>query len=175
MRHITIVAMLAVGVGSACAQTVTATSGDPAVIAATQATLTATDRDTTRYRRTEHSLRDYSAEGGTLVGFYEGASLRKLSAYLSGHEGLLTQHLYYSADRLVYVQSVYDQFATKSRVEHRIHLSADKPIRRVRVQSDARPTEAVATWDPLPELLGRVNGFVACAASTGATCMAPRR
>src|SRR5688572_11566231 len=122
MRYLAILSLLAAVTLSASAQSPTATSGDPAVIAAIHATLTATDRDTARYRRTEHGLREYSAEGGTLVGFYDGASLRKLSAYLSGHSGNLTQHLYYSADRLVFVQSVYEQYETKSRVEHRIYL-----------------------------------------------------
>jgi hypothetical protein len=173
MKHLTIVAILAVGATGASAQ-VTTTSGDPAVIAAIHATMRAADIDTARFRRTEHSMREYSAEDGTLVGFYDGASLRKLSARLNGHSGLLTQHLYYSADRLVFVQSIYDQYETKSRVEHRVYLSADKPIRRIRAQSPARPTAEVAAWDPLPELLGRVKSFVACAASDVATCTAPR-
>src|SRR6185436_13833521 len=106
---------------------------------------------------------------------YDGGSLRKLSAYLSGESGSLTQHLYFSADRLLFVESVYDQYETKSRVEHRIYLSADQPIRRVRTQSLAAPTEAVASWDPLPEVLGRVTALVACAASIASTCTAPPR
>jgi hypothetical protein len=175
MRQVAIFAILAAGTASASAQPVTATSGDPAVIAAIQQTITAADGDTTRFRRTTHALVDYSAEGGTLVGFYDGASLRKLSAYLIGHSGRLTQHLYYSADRLVFVQSIYDQHETKSRVEHRVYLSADQPIRRIRTQSQASPTAEVASWDPLPELLGRVKEFVACAASIVATCTATRR
>jgi len=159
----------------ASSQAVTATSGDSTVIAAIQATLTATNRDSLRFRRTEHTLLEYSAGDAKLVALYDGASLRKLSAYLGGESGNLIQHLYFSADRVVYVQSVYEQYETKSRVEHRVYLSADQPIRRIRTQSQARPTEAVASWDPLPELLGRVKAFVACAASVAATCSAPRR
>jgi hypothetical protein len=174
MRHLAIFAILAVGSADVSAQAVTATSGDPAAIASIQATLTATDRDTTRFRRTQHAASGYSAEDGTVVGFYEGASLRKLSAYLNGHSGRLVQHLYFSADRLTYVQSIYDQHETKSRVEHRIFLSADRPIRRIRTRSAASPTPEVAAWDPLPELLGRFKSFVACAASTAPTCTAPR-
>jgi hypothetical protein len=175
MRQVALLAVLAAGTANASPQVVTATSGDPAVIAAIQRSVTATDRDMTRFRRTEHTLLEYSAEGGKLVALYEGASLQKVSAYLSGESGSLTQHLYFSADRLVFVESVYDQYETKSRVEHRIYLNADQPIRRARTQSPASPTEAVASWDPLPELLGRLKEFVACSASVGATCTARRR
>ena len=174
MRCLAILSLLVAVTPTGSAQSPTATSGDPGVIEAIHATLTGIDRDTARYRRTEHALREYSAEEGTLVGFYDGARLRKLSVYLSGDSGNLTQQLYFSADRLVFVKSVYEQYETKSRVEHRIYLSADRPIRRVRTQSQAPPTEAVATWDPLPELLGRVKSLVACAASVVATCTAPR-
>lgn len=176
MRQIvTCVVILLAGTVSASAQSVTATSGDPAIIASIQAASTAIDRDTARYRRTEHALHEYSAEGGTLVGFYNGALLRKLSAYLAGHSGRLTQHLYYSADQLVFVQSIYEQHETQSRIEHRIYLNGGTPIRHIVTQSAARPTAEVASWDPLPELLGRVKHFVECAAATAPTCTAPRR
>ena len=174
MRLLAFLSLLCVPAPRVSAQTPPAMTGDSAVIAAIDATVRVADRDTSRYRRTEHALRDYSAEGGTLVGFFDGADLRKLSAYLSGHSGHLTQHLYYSGDRLVFVHSTYDQYETKSRVEHRIYISGERPIRRVRTQSQARPTEAVATWDPLPELLARVKSLVTCAASAVATCTAPR-
>ena len=174
MRVLAILALLAAVTPSGSAQSPTATGGEPTVIAAIQATVTGIDRDTARYRRTEHSLYGYSAEEGKLVGFYDSATLRKLSVYLSGDSGNLTQQLYYSADRLVFVQSVYEQYETKSRVEHRIYMSAERPIRRIRTQSHAPPTEAVASWDPLPELLGRVKVLVACAASAVPTCAAPR-
>jgi hypothetical protein len=175
VKHVVLIALLAAGTVNASPQAVTATSGDPAVLAAIQRSVTATDLDTTRFRRTEHALLEYSAEGGKLVALYDGTSLRKLSAYLTGESGSLTQHLYFSADRLVYVQSVYDQNETKSRVEHRIYLSADQPIRRTRTQSQAAPTEAVASWDPFPELLGRLKEFIGCAASAIATCIPRRR
>jgi hypothetical protein len=173
-QFVTCAAILLAGTISASAQAVTATSGDPAVIANIQITSTAIDRDTARFRRTEHEMREYSAEGGTLVGFYDGARLQKLSAYLTGHGGILTQHLYYSTDELVFVRSIYEQYETKSQIEHRIYLNGGTPIRRIVTQSAARPTEEVASWDPLPELLGRVKEFVACAAATAATCSARR-
>ena len=172
MRQLAICAILAAGTANVSAQAVTATSGDPLVIAAIQATLSAVDADTTRYRRTEHTLLEYSAEGGTLVGYYDGASLRKLSAHLTGESGRLTQHLYYSADQLVFVHSVYEQYETHAGVEHRHYLSAGRLIRRIRTQSEARPTEEISSWDPLPELLARVKEFVACAAASAATCTA---
>ena len=172
---ITCAAILLAGTVSASAQAVTATSGDPNVIATIQATSTAIDRDTARFRRTEHEMRDYSAEGGTLAGFYDGTRLQKLSAYLTGHSGILTQHLYYSTDQLVFVHSTYEQYETRSRIEHRIYLNGGAPIRRIVTQSLARPTAEVASWDPLPELLGRVKHFAECAAATAPTCIAPKR
>lgn len=175
MRQFVLCVILAALPVTASAQVVSETSGDPAVIRNIQATVAAIGRDSTRYRRVERTLIDFSAEGGTLVAMYDSMSLRKLSAYLSGHSGLLTQHLYYSADELVYVHSVYEQYETKSHVDHRVYLRSDKPIRRIRTQSQARPTEAVASWDPLPELLGRVKEFVACAAGVVSPCKAPRR
>ena len=167
--------ILLAGTVGASAQAVTTTSGDPTVIASIQAALAATDRDTARFRRARHTSREYSAEGGTLVGFYDGTGLRKLSAYLMGHSGRLTQHLDYSADQLVFVQSIYEQYETRAQVEHLIYLNGGAPIRRIVTQSDARPTEEVASWDPLPELLGRVKEFVACAAATAPTCTSPKR
>ena len=175
IRQAALLGALVCGAANASPQAVTATSGDPAVIAVIERSVTATDRDPMRFRRTEHELLEYSAEGGTLVALYDGGSLQKLSAYLSGESGSLTQHLYFDADRLVFVESVYDQYETKSRVAHRIYLSADQPIRRARTQSQAAPTEAVASWDPLPETLGRVKELVACAASVLPTCTAKRR
>jgi hypothetical protein len=175
MRPLAICVILAAGSMNASAQAVTGTSGDPAVIAAIQATLTAIDRDTARYRRTEHTLLEYSAEGGTLVGFYDGAILRKLSAYLTGEAGSLTQHLYFSADQLVFVTSVFEQHATLARVDHRLYLSSGRLIRRIRTQSQARPTDEISSWDPVPELLVRVKEFVACAGTSAPTCTAPRR
>jgi hypothetical protein len=176
MRQLAICAILVAASANASAQAVTATSGDSAIIAAIQLTLTTNDRDTARYRRTEHTLVDYSAEGGTLVGFYDGTNLRKLSAYLTGEAGSLTQHLYFSADHnLVFVASVYEQYATQARVGHRLYLSSGRLIRRIRTQSSAPPTDEISSWDPLPELLSRVNEFVACAAASAPTCTAPRR
>lgn len=175
IRQAALFGVLIAAAAKASAQAVTATSGDPAVIAVIERTVTATDRDTTRFRRTEHELLEYSAEGGTLVALYDGGSLQKLSAYLIGESGSLTQHLYFDAGRLVFVVSVYDQYKPKSRVEHRIYLSANQPLRRARTQSQAAPTEAVASWDPLPETLGRVKELVACAARASATCTAKRR
>ena len=175
MRQLAIWAILAAGTVTASQQSVTETSGDPAVIVAIQNTVTAVDRDIPRYRRTEHTLFEYSAEGGTLLGFYDGPSLRKLSADLIGESGRLTQHMYYSADQLVFVDSVYEQYETQSRVEHRVYLRAGQPVRRIRTQSKAQPTEAVSAWDPLPELLGRVKEFVGCASVSGVSCTAPRR
>jgi hypothetical protein len=175
MRQLAICAILVAGAANASIQAVTETSGDPAAIAAIETSLTAIDRDTPRYRRTTHTLLEYSAEGGTLVGFYDDASLRKLSASLIGESGRLTQHMYYSADQLVFVDSIYEQYETKARVEHRVYLSAGRPIRRIRTQSQARPTEEVSVWDPLPELLTRVTEFVTCAAASTETCTAPKR
>jgi hypothetical protein len=176
MRQLTTcTAVLVAAAMSASAQAVTATSGDPAVIARIQSTTTTIDRDTARYRRTEHALHEYSAEGGALVGFYNGTRLRKLSAYLTGHSGRLTQHLYYSMDQLVFVYSLYEQYETRSLIEHRVYLNGGAPIRRIVTQSAARPTAEVASWDPLPELLGRVKHFAECAAATAPTCIAPRR
>jgi hypothetical protein len=174
MRKLAILSILAVWTSYASAQSVSATSGDPAVIAAIQQTMSATDRDTARFRRVVRELSGYSAEGGTLVAFFDGTALRKLSAYLSGESGHLTQHMYFSADRLVFVHSDYEQYETRSHVEHRIYLNADQPIRRLRTQSRTNPTELVASWDPLPELLGRVKAFVACAAGAGTTCTASK-
>src|SRR5205809_526606 len=83
-QYVVLIALLAAGTVNASPQAVTATSGDPAVLAAIQRSITATDLDTTRFRRTEHALLEYSAEGGKLVALYDGTSLRKLSAYLTG-------------------------------------------------------------------------------------------
>ena len=84
----------AVATANGQAQVVTETSGDPSVIVATLAAVEATDRDSARHRRIDRALIDYSVGNGTLAGFYDGASLRRLSAFLPGESGHLTYHPY---------------------------------------------------------------------------------
>jgi beta-lactamase regulating signal transducer with metallopeptidase domain len=148
-----------------------AASGVPAAIAAIDAVLATTERDASRYRRTEHSADDYAAENGLLIGLHDGSSLRKVSAYLQGHNGKLTQHVYFSADQPVFVASTYEEFETKSSVEHRAYLNAGRPIRRLLTESGPGASDGIREWDPLPELLGRVKEFAACAAFATTSCV----
>jgi hypothetical protein len=78
----------------AVAQAVTATSGDPRVIARVRARFAEIEREAPTYRRTTRELQGFSLEGGKLVGFYRGSELRKLSAHHYGESGEATEEYY---------------------------------------------------------------------------------
>jgi hypothetical protein len=167
---------------SAVTAQVTATSGDPATIAAIDASVTAIDRDTGRYTSTTHTLDGYSTEGGELRGLFDGVVLHRLAIRLYGEMGRVDQLHYYSGEQLVFIRLVrelYDQPLSgrvRVRVEHTLYFTGGKLIRQVRTQTPALPGQDFAPGDPeISQLLVVAKEMVVCARSANTTCVAPPR
>jgi hypothetical protein len=173
-------------IGALCAvtqATVGATSGDPAVIARIRAEFNAIERDTLRFRKTTHELRNFSVEGGELVGFFDGESLRKLRAWHYGEVGRVREEFFYSDGHLKFIHSVFEHYdvplsgRVDVRVEHRLYFDKGELIRHVRTQSPAR--YAGDLWDQKPgDLVETGRLLAACAAAPqakAAACTGPTR
>jgi hypothetical protein len=165
-------------------QRVTATSGDPGVIARIRAQFAEIEREAPTYRRTTHELQGFSLEGGKLVGFYRGSELRKLAAHHYGESGEATEEYYFSNGRPVFiyvVDSRYDELLSgrvRYRTEDRYYFDGGRLVRRVHTPDPARDDEEDPPMpDPdLPDLLKTAERFAACAAATGSEpreCTAP--
>lgn len=63
----------------------------------------AVNRDVQRYKKVERDLPGYSLEGGTLVGYYSGPTLRKVVATYFGESGYAVEEFYLWDGRLFFV------------------------------------------------------------------------
>jgi hypothetical protein len=170
------------------AQTVTATSGDPGVIARIRAQFAEIEHEAPTYRRTTHNVWDFSLEGGELEGFYRGSELRKLKATLYGETWRGTEEYYFSGDRPVFIYVVterYDRpftmkFRIRLRIEDRYYFDGGRLIRHVHARHPASEEwdAGMSIDEQATELLKTAGLFAACAAATGAEppeCTAPAR
>ncbi|HYR08312.1 MAG TPA: hypothetical protein VEQ60_11105 [Longimicrobium sp.] len=180
-----IAVLCASGAARPCgAQTVSATSGDPAVIARIRTEFAAIEREAPAYRQTRHEVWNFSLEGGELTGFYRGRELRKLYARLFGETWQGTEEYYFSGDDLIFIHTVqerYDEpFSGRVRwtIEHRFYFDGGRLIRRIRTVRPAFGTGVdLSAYDPdLSPLLRNAGLFAACAAapaSDAPQCTAP--
>jgi hypothetical protein len=169
----------------AVAQAVTATSGNPAVIANIRAEYAATEREAPGYRRTQHELFEFSLEGGELQGFYRGNELRKLSARHYGETGQASQEYYFANGRLIFIHVVVHRYerpfgegGVQWKSEHRLYFDRGRLIRHIRTR-DPNARVDLSVYDPeVANLLENARLFAACAAAPpGAEreCTAPAR
>jgi hypothetical protein len=157
---------------AAAQNTVTATSGDPAIIAQIRMRFATIERDSSTYRRTAHGLHGFSLEGGRLEGFYQGTELRKLKAQFYGEMWRGSEEYYFWDDRLFFVYAVverYDQpLSGRVRVmeQYRYYFHDDRLIRLTVTQ---RPPDVENALRPegesAEELLSRAKLLRACAAA----------
>lgn len=61
------------------------------------------NRNLPRYRKVEKELSGYSAEGGSLAAYYDGNSIRKISALYYGETGKASEDYYYWDNQLIFV------------------------------------------------------------------------
>jgi|GEM_PF-1176731 len=168
-------------------EAVTATSGEPGVIARIRALFAEVEREASTYRRATRDLQGFSLEGGELVGFYRGSELRKLAAHHYGETGAATEAYYFSDGRPMFIHIVdvtYDEPLSgrvRYRTEDRYYFDGGRLIRHVHTPDPKQDDdeETGPSDPPAPEFLLKVaEQFAACAASTGAEppqCTAPDR
>jgi hypothetical protein len=169
---------------SPAAVQVTATSGDPRIIAAIAASVEEIDRDTRRYTVTTHKLEGYSTEGGELRAFLAGTAVRRMTVQSYGKSGRAEEDFYFSGDQLVFVRELTELYdrplsgRVRVRIEHALYFNAGQLIRQIRTQTPALPAENFGAWDPnISQLLVIAKEFVTCAQATNreSTCVAPAR
>lgn len=145
-----------------------------------------TEREASRYRRTEHEVYDFSLEGGVLHGFYRGSELRKLAARLYGESWQGSEEYYFADGELIFihaVREVYDEPMSgrvAQRLEYRYYFHGGRLIRQVGPQRPAEAADYLSLFDPeLPTLLENARLFSACAAAPAGPdrpeCTAPAR
>lgn len=119
------------------AQEVTATSGDPALVADLRARVTAIDRALSGYRRETRDVRGFSAKNGRLEAFFdEGGELRKIEATHFGEMWRGTEEFYFDGGRLVFVATVHERHAGRRgtssfmrRTSAPLHATRATPVR----------------------------------------------
>jgi hypothetical protein len=175
---------LCVTAPAAAQDRVTATSGDPAVIAQIRARFAEIGRESSSYRQTTRDLHGFSLEGGGLKGFFRGAELRKLEARFYGEMWRAREEYYFAGDSLFFVYTVhegYDQPLSgnvRVTVEHRYYFDGDRLIRRVVTKRPHDEHEWFTNGDSVPDLLARAKLLRACAAARSTDppeCSAPER
>ena len=148
-----------------------ARSGDPHVIAVIRGRFDMVERKLPMYDFVEHDLHGFSAEGGTLRGYFDETRLLKLTAQFLGESGRATEELYFDNGALAFVYRIDERYdrplsgRVVRRVVTRYYLSRGQILRRVRV-----PTrEEVASdfpWQSADELRRDARILARCARAT---------
>jgi hypothetical protein len=72
----------------------------------------AINKNINRYRKVDKDLPGYSSEGGSLIAYFDGNSIKRIDAQFYGEMGLANEEYYYSNGRLIFVfrkESNYDR------------------------------------------------------------------
>jgi hypothetical protein len=81
-------------------------------IASIKAQYAAINKNINRYRKVDKDLPGYSSEGGSLIAYFDGNSIKRIDAQFYGEMGLANEEYYYSNGRLIFVfrkESAYDR------------------------------------------------------------------
>lgn len=128
-----VVIVLLVGLVSVEAKAQAAQSPDP--IQNIRRQYASINRNLAKYRKVKKSLLGFSAEGGELIAYFNGPAIMKISATFYGEMGRMTEELYYSNDKLIFIfrkRSNYNaplSGKVTSTVENRYYFKDDKLIR----------------------------------------------
>jgi hypothetical protein len=132
MKPILIIVMVALSVSPALALTSGQTE-DP--IASIRQHYAQINRNAVRYRKVKKELSGFSAEGGTLVAYFDGPNVMKLAATFYGETGKSYEEYYYWDGKLIFVlrrESRYSKPLSAKVVattENRFHFKDDQMIR----------------------------------------------
>jgi hypothetical protein len=61
------------------------------------------NRNVAKYRKVKKDLSGFSAEGGTLVGYFYGSGIYKIAATFYGETGRSYEEYYYSDNKLIFI------------------------------------------------------------------------
>lgn len=93
------------------------------------------NKNAARYRSVKKELSGFSAEGGTLVAYFDGPKIMKIVATHYGEGGNAVEEYYYGDDQLIFVfrkDSIYDKPGSGKVVrtaENRFYFANDRLIR----------------------------------------------
>lgn len=155
------------------AQAVTATSGNPGVIAAIHVELETAERELPTYRETRHHVHGFSLEGGELRGFFRGEELRKVSVRLYSEMWQGHEDYYFAEGRLIFARVIHERYrelfgteGPRATVEHQFWFQDGEAIRHVRTQRPSPAWEDLSVYDRPADLVHRnARLFAGCAAA----------
>jgi hypothetical protein len=99
---------LAASVGAQ--DSVSATSGDPRVIAAIRSRFGLIERKVATYHVVDHDVSGFSTEGGTVRGYFDESQLMKLKARIFGETGRVSEEYYFDGSEPVFVYRVDETY-----------------------------------------------------------------
>ena len=123
----------------AAQELVSATTGDPHLIAAIRGRFGIVERKLPTFELVQRDINGFSAEGGTLRGYFDASQLQKIRAEFLGETGRATEEFYFANGEPVFVYRVdewYDRPLSGRvvrRIATRYYLSRGQILRRVRV------------------------------------------
>lgn len=128
-----------------------------------------------RYRKVKKELSGFSAEGGTLLAYFDGANIMKIAATFYGETGKTSEEYYYWDGKLIFVlrkESRYSKplsgrvVATK---ENRFYFKDDKLIRWIDENGKQAASDTSEYADKQKEYLDSSKQFTEGARSKKAT------
>jgi hypothetical protein len=159
--------------GSLGAQdSVSATSGDPRVIAAIRSRFANVERRLATYRVVDHDVSGFSTEGGTLRGYFDGSQLTKLKARIFGEIGRVTEEYYFEDAEPVFLYRVdeqYDRPLTGRVVRRdvtRSYLSRGRLVRRIHTRAGTSVVNEPAELKSADEIRREAKLLARCARAT---------
>jgi hypothetical protein len=127
---------------------------------------TAINRDVARYRKVKKDLAGFSAEGGVLVGYFDGPNIMKISATFYGESGKATEDYYYWQGKLIFVLRTNYAYSKpmSGRVVRtevsRFYFNEDKLIRWLDEHEKQVPSETTEYGEKQKEYLDSSKLFI---------------
>jgi len=151
---------------------VTATSGDPRVIAAIRSRFATVQRKLARYAVVDRELAGFSAEGGTVRGYFDGPRLMKLEARHFGETGRATEEYFFDGAEPVFVYHVSERYdrplsgRVVRRVETRYYLDHGRLVRRVHAATGSTDVGERVEWMSTDEIRRDAKRLMSCVRAT---------
>ncbi len=132
---------------------------------------TAINKKLSRYRRVKKELSGYSAEGGALEAYFDGAAIKKIVATHYGEIGKAVEEFYYWDDQLIFVFRKDFQYdkplsgRTVSTKENRFYFDKDRLIRWIGEKGRQIPSKQPEYGEKQREYLESSAQFIKLARS----------
>jgi hypothetical protein len=135
----------------------------------------AINRKQARYRKVKRELSGFSAEGGVLTAYFEGAPIVKMLAIFYGESGKSQEEFYYRDGKLIFVlrtESRYNRPLSGKVVStklSRFYFHDDKLIRWIDPSGKFMPSDSAEYQEQEKDYLETSRKFVAGARSSNTT------